>query len=1340
MATATRPAKSLPNPGSDLDAEPVRDFINNILTMIEGNNIDENNVDYTSTDGIMALGRGQTTTGLKRFENTSAAAGGVRTALEMSINPSSGTAADNDGARFSVLSDDDGGAQQELASLDFVMTDASAASEDARVDIRTIIGGTSAITASVQSAGSTLYSRDAGAASVKDILTLSWDPADAAPVANQGVGISFVMSDDGNNQDEFASLDVVALDETATTEDAVLNINLITAGTVQESLTLVDGTMSFRGAATIDTSGNNALTLNAGTEDVVITASNIEPNADDGSALGTSGTAWSDLFLASGAVINFNAGDVTLTHSANTVTVAGGTWATAALTASTITGSGILSIDDVTDSTSGTTGSIHTDGGLGVAKDLFALVVNATGDTSAGDLAAMGYTSTEGLILTGQGSTSDVTIKNDADGTVWSVATGTTTSTFAGNMVAQTITGSNAAGPAFIGDEAATATNPTLVPNKTEEDTGFGWAAADTLTAVTGGTEAMRIDSSQNVGIGGSPSSRLELYTSGAGQTLTLFADYTAANDNRILFQSNDSGANKRDFAAIVSRRSGSLDLLKFQLDDDTNLNNGSTLTDALIIQSGGSSTVIDLVTTGTRIDFDTDNDTSIRASADDNLDIEVGAFDIAQFRGGSASTAVLEVKSPAVDNSVIMMLTVPASATSDPYIYYKQGDGGGTANNMGYQLGYDSSENYFRLLSTDSNGSATNADVFRVSDGTDDVYFAGGISTDGQAAPTSGIVTNGSIDLVTTGNRIDFDTDGNTSIRASADDVLTFEVGASDDMALSATGLAVTNSVTGATIEATGDTSAGDNAALGYTATEGLILTGQGSSNDVTIKNDADAAVLTIATGTTNVDVVGDLTAGTFTPDGDTAAGDSAAVGYTAAEGLILTGQGSSYDVTIKNDADAVVLSVATGGTAVDIVGDVTAATVNADGDTAAGDAAAMGYTATEGLILTGQGSSADVTIKNDADATVWSVATGTTTSTFAGNMVAQTITGSDAAGPALIGDEAATATNPTLVPNKTEEDTGFGWAAADTLTAVTGGTEAMRIDSSQIVDIGGGGNSGLGADLQVNGSAKDPTIDAISWSTTTTHQGTIALIKSASATVGTFAETADGENLGRIIFYGADSSSTISGVASSMEVVQNGASGAEFIPADIVFKTGTNSSAATEAIRITSSKQVIMSGGATGILDLGTTGYRIDFDTDNDTSIRASADDVLTVEAGATDVAAFTATALTMTGNINPEADGTRDLGTQTTAQWANLWADSVNGADITIANKWRMVESELYDGYPVGWAVGHGNAWQDGVSLHKNPETMGGAKPTFVVTDEFIEYAGHRITPEQFAKLAA
>jgi len=45
----------------------------------------------------------------------------------------------------------------------------------------------------------------------------------------------------------------------------------------------------------------------------------------DAFALGSATKMWSDLFLASGAVINFNNGDVTITHSANALAFAGGT-------------------------------------------------------------------------------------------------------------------------------------------------------------------------------------------------------------------------------------------------------------------------------------------------------------------------------------------------------------------------------------------------------------------------------------------------------------------------------------------------------------------------------------------------------------------------------------------------------------------------------------------------------------------------------------------------------------------------------------------------------------------------------------------------------------------------------------------------------------------------------------------------------------------------------------------------------------------------------------------------------------------------------------------------------
>ena len=118
------------------------------------------------------------------------------------------------------------------------------------------------------------------------------------------------------------------------------------------------------------TTDNKIILRVNGVNEVELVENALSPVTSDGVALGTTSLMWSDLFLASGSVINFNNGDVTLTHSSNTLTVAGGTLATAALTASTGTFSGILKTDDTTDASSTTDGSLQTDGGLSVAKDV----------------------------------------------------------------------------------------------------------------------------------------------------------------------------------------------------------------------------------------------------------------------------------------------------------------------------------------------------------------------------------------------------------------------------------------------------------------------------------------------------------------------------------------------------------------------------------------------------------------------------------------------------------------------------------------------------------------------------------------------------------------------------------------------------------------------------------------------------------------------------------------------------------------------------------------------------------------------------------------------------------
>jgi cytoskeletal protein CcmA (bactofilin family) len=133
-------------------------------------------------------------------------------------------------------------------------------------------------------------------------------------------------------------------------------------------------------------------------------------------------------------------------------------------------------------------------------------------------------------------------------------------------------------------------------------------------------------------------------------------------------------------------------------------------------------------------------------------------------------------------------------------------------------------------------------------------------------------------------------------------------------------------NVVTSGTVEPAGDTAAGDNAAIGFTSAEGIVITGQGSTNDVTIKNDVDADVIEIPTGTTNVTVAGTLTATGFiigsadinendleSIDGITAgtiAASKAAIvdtnkDITGFRNITLTGELDAATLDISGDAD---------------------------------------------------------------------------------------------------------------------------------------------------------------------------------------------------------------------------------------------------------------------------------------------------------------------------------------------------------------------------------------------------------------------------------------------------
>ena len=197
---------------------------------------------------------------------------------------------------------------------------------------------------------------------------LSWAAAGAS--GGDGTMKSIKLNNSAVGGADIVTLDFSSNFTAAESPDTEIQIGIAAAQTTITSIFATDVKIGEDDQTKIDFETADEIHFYAANaQEMIVQANVVAPGADDGTALGDANQRWSDLFLASGAVINFDNGDVTLTHSSNTLTAAGGTVATAALTTSTIVASGIVKTDDTTNATSTTDGSLQTDGGLSVVLD-----------------------------------------------------------------------------------------------------------------------------------------------------------------------------------------------------------------------------------------------------------------------------------------------------------------------------------------------------------------------------------------------------------------------------------------------------------------------------------------------------------------------------------------------------------------------------------------------------------------------------------------------------------------------------------------------------------------------------------------------------------------------------------------------------------------------------------------------------------------------------------------------------------------------------------------------------------------------------------------------------------
>lgn len=378
----------------------------------------------------------------------------------------------------------------------------------------------SATNVTISTAGAALID-DADAAAQRTTLglgTIATQNANAVSITGGSItGITdLAVADGGTGASDAATARTNLGIGTLGTQNA--NAVAITGGTIVAnasgiSIRDADASNVMTIAVGSNLTANTTLTLTTGattSRTLDISATNVTVSVAGAALIDDADAAAQRTTLGLGTIATQNANNVSITGGSITgitdLAVAdGGTGASDAATARTNLGIGTIATQNANNvsitggSITGITDLAVADGGTGASTAAAAATNLGLGTTDSPQFAAVNV-----------GNATDTTITRVSAGVI--AVEGKTVVTETGGQTVQFAAGTNTA-------PSITATGDT--------NTGIYFPAADTIAFTEGGAEAMRIDSSGNVGIGtSSPGGRLD--TSGADDTIVLFRNTTA--------------------------------------------------------------------------------------------------------------------------------------------------------------------------------------------------------------------------------------------------------------------------------------------------------------------------------------------------------------------------------------------------------------------------------------------------------------------------------------------------------------------------------------------------------------------------------------------------------------------------------------------------------------------------------------------------------------------------------------------------------------------------------------------------------------------------------------------